>query len=112
VNVRAAVQKMEAELALAEAALFKCVLLCAWRRLAGTDALTQATTSRSVFQFFLRLRHALCNNKRCEAVGWLKPGAPPAGFRTACTSPCCAARIGFERPPKFARECVYVRSVL
>ena len=35
VNVRAAVQKMEAELALAEAALFKCVLLCAAAALGG-----------------------------------------------------------------------------
>ena len=55
-NVRAAVQKMEAELALAEAALFKCAatLRSGGVTLALTDARAQATTSGCVFQLFLR----------------------------------------------------------
>lgn len=53
VNVRAAVQKMEAELALAEAALFKCVRPVAALQRAPTDARAQATTSGGVFQLLL-----------------------------------------------------------
>ena len=59
VNVRAAVQKMEAELALAEAALFKCArsrARCGARSRLTRSPDAQATTSRCVFQFLLRLR--------------------------------------------------------
>lgn len=60
VNVRAAVQKMEAELALAEAALFKCGLRVPSLR-APTDARAQATTSGCVFQLLLSGKARCCN---------------------------------------------------
>jgi hypothetical protein len=51
VNVRAAVQKMEAELALAEAALFKCVPRCAVLR-APTDARARRRQRAAAFSNF------------------------------------------------------------